>query len=159
MRQLPKQRIAKSALTVWRMTAMLEVLIEALFIGAYVVMSVWLGWPMWIAWAASGLLVLYAIAIVVIIPSVRWKRWRYEVMEEEVDLQEGVFITKRTLIPMVRVQHVDTSQGPFLKRYGLSTVTISTAATTHEIPALPQEEAAQLRDQIARLARKEERYE
>jgi len=52
---------------------------------------------------------------------------------------------KRTLIPMIRVQHVDSSQGPLLKKYRLASVTISTAATVHEIPALDEEEAEELR--------------
>ena len=32
---------------------------------------------------------------------------------------------------MVRVQHVDTEQGPILRKYDLSSITISTAATSH----------------------------
>ena len=63
-------------------------------------------------------------------------RWRYEVRESEIELQHGIFIVKRTLIPMVRVQHVDTSQGPILRKYDLAEITISTAATNHTIPAL-----------------------
>ena len=42
---------------------------------------------------------------------------------------------------MVRVQHVDTEQGPILKKYDLATITISSAATTHTIPALITAEA------------------
>ena len=58
------------------------------------------------------------------------------------------------LIPVNRVQHVDTRQGPILRNYALSNVTISTAATTHEIPALTEENAGKVRDQISRLALK-----
>ncbi len=83
----------------------------------------------------------------------RWKRWRYEVREQEIELQHGVFIVKRTLVPMIRVQHVDTQQGPILRKYELATVTVSTAATIHEIPALQLEEAEELRVFISRLAR------
>lgn len=54
---------------------------------------------------------------------------------------------------MIRVQHVDTIQGPLLKKYRLSTISISTAATTHEIPALDENEADELRISIAKLAR------
>ena len=54
---------------------------------------------------------------------------------------------------MARVQHVDTRQGPLLRHYGLSTVTISTAAGTHEIPALADDVAGILRDRISELAR------
>ena len=84
---------------------------------------------------------------------IRWRRWRYEVREQEIELQHGVLFITRTLVPMVRVQHVDTQQGPLLRKYQLATVTISTAATVHEIPALPIEEAEELRVYISQLAR------
>lgn len=53
---------------------------------------------------------------------------------------------------MVRVQHVDTDQGPILRRYKMAAVSITTAATTHKIPTLFIEDADSLRDQIAALA-------
>ena len=83
----------------------------------------------------------------------RWKRWRYEIREQEIELQHGVFVIKRTLVPMVRVQHVDTKQGPILRKYHLSSVTVSTAATVHEIPALEMEEAEEIRISISKLAK------
>jgi Uncharacterized conserved protein len=54
---------------------------------------------------------------------------------------------------MVRVQHVDTSQGPILKHYCLASMSISTAATIHTIPAITEQEADQLRVRISELAR------
>lgn len=94
-----------------------------------------------------------SICSIFIFPNIRLKIWRYEVHENELDLQHGLFTVTRVLVPMVRVQHVDTSQGPILRKYNLATVTISTAATVHEIPALEMEEADQLRDYISKLAR------
>lgn len=86
-------------------------------------------------------------------PNIRWDHWRYEVREQEIEIQHGLFIVKRTLIPMVRVQHVDSSQGPILKHYHLASISISTAATIHTIPALTVEEADGLRASISELAR------
>jgi membrane protein YdbS with pleckstrin-like domain len=54
---------------------------------------------------------------------------------------------------MVRVQHVDTSQGPIMRAFGLSDVKVSTAAGVHAIPALADHDADALRDRIAVLAR------
>jgi membrane protein YdbS with pleckstrin-like domain len=54
---------------------------------------------------------------------------------------------------MVRVQHVDTQQGPILRKYDLASITISTAATNHTIPALITSEADELRSRISTLAR------
>ncbi|MNH45721.1 hypothetical protein D3C79_1082440 [compost metagenome] len=51
------------------------------------------------------------------------------------------------------MQHVDTTQGPILKKYDLGNISISTAATVHTIPALVMDEADVLRARISDLAR------
>jgi uncharacterized protein len=90
---------------------------------------------------------------VILIPAVRYRRWRWEVTADEVRLQRGIIIIERTVIPMVRVQHVDTTQGPILSAFRLSEVRVWTAAGMHAIPALADTDAAELRDHIAKLAR------
>ena len=102
--------------------------------------------------------VLVGIVLVIVVaetvaPEVRYRRWRWEVREEEIRLQEGLVVVSQTVIPMVRVQHVDTAQGPIMRSLGLSDVHIWTAAGKHTIPALADDHAAQLRDRIAVLAR------
>ncbi len=92
--------------------------------------------------------------IAFVFPKIRWKRWRYEVSEKGIDLQRGIIVTKRTVVPINRVQHVDTKQGPIYRKYGLSSISLSTAATTHEIPALDDETANSLRTLISELVRK-----
>ncbi len=87
------------------------------------------------------------------IPFLQWKKWRYSVDENEIHLKRGVIIKRETLIPLNRVQHVDTRQGPLLQWYNLSTVSISTAATTHEIPNLDSEIALRVRSTISTNAR------
>lgn len=93
------------------------------------------------------------VAWVVFAPEVSYRRWRWDVADEEIRLREGLFVVTQTVIPMVRVQHVDTSQGPVMRMLGLAAVDISTAARKHSIPALSDEHAAELRDRIATLAR------
>ncbi len=110
-------------------------------------------WPLWTLFILGAAGVLEVLAVVVILPAMRWKRWRYEVREQEIELQRGVFIVRRTLIPMIRVQHVDTEQGPLLRKYGLGAIKVSTAATVHDIPAVEIEEAEEMRKVISALAR------
>lgn len=110
-------------------------------------MSLWI-----ISGITFGLVVIAGLAIF-FIPEIRWKRWSYQVDEHEIDLQSGILIITRTLVPVKRVQHVDTRQGPILRSYGLADVTISTAATTHRIPALEEETAEDVRDRISKFAR------
>ena len=90
---------------------------------------------------------------VVAVPELRWSRWRYEVRDAEIDLRHGTLRITRTLVPMLRVQHVDTTRGPLDQLLGLATVVVHTAAGTTTIPALEIAEAGQLRDRIAALAR------
>ncbi|WP_066060029.1 PH domain-containing protein [Robertmurraya korlensis] len=149
----PQKRISDKALSVWRMTGAFSSVIVAIMAGGVISLSSIFSWPVWIPIAGIVVAILHVYLYVYLFPLLRWKRWRYEVREQEIELQQGIFVVKRTLVPMIRVQHVDTRQGPLLKKYGLATVDVSTAATVHEIPALPMEEAEELRLFISRLAR------
>ncbi|MEN6349797.1 MAG: PH domain-containing protein [Syntrophomonas sp.] len=153
LRSNPQQCIDSRAVPYWRWSASIRsgflLLIPA---GYYWARQHW-HWPAWITFVLLSLTFTYAIYSILFQPNIRWRTWRYEVSEQEIDVLHGVFVKTRTLIPMVRVQHVDTEQGPLLRRFGLSSVTVSTAAGSHEIPALADDVAARLRDQISVLAR------
>ncbi|WP_332693161.1 PH domain-containing protein [Halalkalibacter lacteus] len=152
MRLEPSQFLSEKALPVWRLRAFVESLFVALVPITYGIIIYFFSVPLWILWILLSGYIIYVVLTVVIIPPLRWKRWRYDVLADEIDLQRGFFIRKRTLIPMSRVQHVDTEQGPLLRRYKLAAVSISTAATVHQIPSLTIEVADELRDRIAELA-------
>lgn len=109
-----------------------------------------LGAPMWAGVLGLGVLFIW------LIPSVRWRQWRYEIRENEVDLQHGILYVTRTLVPIARVQHVDTQQGPLERLFGLATVVFYTAAGPNKIPALADHVAAEVRDRIAELTREQD---
>ena len=88
-----------------------------------------------------------------LVPGLRWRHWRWEVRPEAIDLRRGTFTIRRTLVPMLRVQHVDTTRGPLEQSLDLATVVVHTAAGSHSIPLLRIADAAELRDRIAELAR------
>lgn len=149
----PQKRISERALPVWRISGALNSLFMLLLSGATIGLTILFSWPSWIIGIAVLVYLAYVFLFIYLFPLLKWKRWRYEVREQEIELQHGIFVVKRTLVPMIRVQHVDTRQGPILRKYELATVTVSTAATIHEIPALELEEAEELRIFISRLAR------
>lgn len=153
MRKEPEQRIDAKALPYWRWTgALTSAFFWALLIGYGIAAWHW-HFPGWITGILALAILLITIANTILVPAIRYNTWRYDVSSQEIDLLSGVLVKHRTLIPMVRVQHVDTEQGPIMRRYGLASVSISTAAGEHEIPALSEEMADMLRDQIAELAR------
>ncbi|WP_174615743.1 PH domain-containing protein [Virgibacillus ihumii] len=156
MRQPPIHTIAEEAVKAWKITAGIYVGVLWLAAIAATVLTFIFDWPVWIIAIAVALSAICTYVFVFLLPVLRWRRWRYEVFEQEIYIQHGILIVSRTLVPMIRVQHVDTQQGPILKKYKLASVTISTAATTHEIPALLEEDASELRDRISALARVDE---
>ncbi|UUZ81856.1 PH domain-containing protein [Paenibacillus sp. P26] len=106
-------------------------------------------WPVWIAAGTAAVVALLVVMDLTVVPGWMYRSWQYAIAEKEIELHHGIWVRKRTLIPMSRIQHVDSKQGPILKYYGLSTVTFSTAAGSHHIPALSEEEAEQVRRQIS----------
>ena len=158
MRPDPTQSIDRRAVTLWRIHATIR---TAVFAGLALVgfgpMALALPGPAWLGLSLlAGALVLvaiYGLLTIFVFPVLRWRLWRYHVDQHELDMQRGLFVVRRTLVPLVRVQHVDTTQGPISRYLQLSSVTVSTAAGTHEIPALSDSVAQGLRDRISALAR------
>lgn len=149
----PINQISPKGLKVWRLYGIMHSAIMLVIVVGAGILNWWLEGPFWIYVIGAVVAILYTYLFVYLFPKLRWLRWRYEVREQEIELQYGIFIIKRTLVPMVRVQHVDTEQGPILRKYNLASITISTAATSHTIPALITNEADELRSRISTLAR------
>ena len=144
----PAQRLAPNARWVWRLH-WVGGCVVALLIGMAVRRELD-GTLAALAWALpAGALVLGT----VVVPELRWRRWRWEVREHEIDLRRGLLVLRRTLIPMTRVQHVETERGVIGQVLGLSTVEIHTAAGSHAIPLLRDGDAGAIRSRIADLAR------
>lgn len=152
--EIPETRIDKKAIKAWRLSALIFGLFFFVPGGAYVPISLEVNKfdPLILFFFVLPGLLLYLI-VTVVIPNLRWQRWRYDVNEDAIDLHRGFIFKKRTVVPINRVQHVDTNQGPIYRKYGLSSVKISTAATTHEIPALGDETATDVRNKISHLVR------
>jgi membrane protein YdbS with pleckstrin-like domain len=153
MHDLPAKRLDPRIIDVWRISEALSSLVGAgILIGTCA--ALWANDVMDTLWfiGVVAIVVLLAAIDVAFVPRIRYIRWRYEVTEEEVDLLKGIIVHKHTVIPLVRVQHVDTKQGPIARAFGLAAVTVGTAAGEHEIPGLPVEEADNLRDRVATLA-------
>ncbi len=102
---------------------------------------------------ARVLPVLGLVIGVAVVPELRWRRWRWDVRPDAIDIRRGTFTVRRTLVPMLRVQHVDTTSDILQQQMDLADVVVHTAAGSHKIPLLTQEDAGDLRDRIAELAR------
>lgn len=152
----PTKRIAADSVRVWRISNLLGYGLAILVAGGILYAANYYDWKAWITIIlAIGTVLLLAAAIwaIGIEPYYLQKTWRYEIDKEYAQLKYGRFIVKHIVIPMAKVEYVSTSQGPFLRKYGLFNVEIGTTTSDHTIPALNHDEAYALREQIATYAK------
>jgi uncharacterized protein len=90
---------------------------------------------------------------VTVVPMMRWRRWRWDIDPDALVLRHGTLTVRQTVVPMVRVQHVDTTSHLLEQVFDLATVEVHTAAGSHKIPLLTDQQARELRSRIADLAR------
>lgn len=157
MREVPANQLNPRIKNVWRINDSIWILIVFLccFVPFVIVAAVEPS-ETWAAMVALIVAVAFAalfVLCVVVLPPIRYARWRYELTDDYLDIMRGIVWRKRFIIPFIRVQNTDTRQGPILRAFGLSSVTVATAAGEHEIPGLAMEEADVLRDRAAELAR------
>lgn len=156
-RTQPSQQLDPRARTLWRLSALVQTVPLVVSVVSMAAFLVWLDRiPLLVAVVIAVAVLALAALVVWTVPELLWRRWRYDIGETEVDLQHGWLTVTRTLIPMTRVQHVDTRRGPLQRRFGLASVVLFTAAGASEIPALADAVADAARDRIAALANVQE---
>lgn len=96
---------------------------------------------------------LVALIAIVTLPSRRYTSLGYAIDDGELRVARGFFFRVDTIVPFVRVQHIDVGQGPIERRFGLSHLVVHTSGThnsTVTLPGLKAEDAAAMRDAIRR---------
>lgn len=110
--------------------------------------------------AIAGLTALFLVGLSILWPGLAYRFWRWQVEADRVLIQKGVVWRSRSLIPRVRIQHVDTRSSPLQRWLGLNSLVIYTAGTRGadaEIPGLAADEAERLREQLAQLEELDDR--
>ena len=94
---------------------------------------------------------LLAILATVFIPQRTYRRLRYRVTVHMLHSVHGWMFHTDTLVPFVRVQHLDVKRGPLDKMFGTASLVVHTAGTHNSIvtvDGLAPERAAEIRDII-----------
>jgi membrane protein YdbS with pleckstrin-like domain len=94
---------------------------------------------------------LIGIAVVVIAPQRIYRRLQYRLTERRLQVLRGWLFHVDTVVPLVRVQHIDVTRGPLDKLFGTATLVVHTAGTHNSIvglPGLSPERAAEIRNII-----------
>lgn len=150
---LPTHRLDPRMLRVWRQGSFVAIAVTLAIAAIAVALALYFSWPLPIVCGIAAAILLIELIDLAISPRIQYETWRYDVTSTDVDLYTGIFVKKRIIVPLVRVQHVESKQGPIMKANGLASVLVSTAGESFEIPGLAEAEAAELRDRVAELAR------
>lgn len=156
MKELPHYQLNPRIKQVWRINDAIWLVIAFLccFIPFFIAWNVTGdSWALITAGSIAAFFVALLIVFLVVLPPIRFIRWRYELLDEYLDIAHGIIWKRRTIIPFIRVQNTDTRQGPLLRAFKLASVTVSTAAGEHVIPGLDIAVAETVRDKAAELAR------
>ncbi|MBB4892290.1 hypothetical protein FHS39_001301 [Streptomyces olivoverticillatus] len=155
----PRHRVDPRARRWWAAQAWLAVSGPALLSAAVLLALSALFFPgalPWLAPLTAVVLVLPALGYALAMPALRYRVHAWEVGEAAVYAASGWFRHKRRIAPLSRVQTVDTVRGPLQRRYGLATVTVTTASTAGDvkIAGLSDADAALLAERIGDAARR-----
>jgi membrane protein YdbS with pleckstrin-like domain len=94
---------------------------------------------------------LLAALIAASAPQRIYRRLRYGLTDKLLQVVRGWLFHVDTVVPFVRVQHLDVKRGPLDKMFGTATLVVHTAGTHNSIvtvPGLSPERAAEIRDVI-----------
>ena len=144
----PTERVSPRAKTMWRVAA-----VPALVIFWVAAAALWaIDEVPWGVAAAVTILAVVQIAYVTVVPVIRYRVHRWEVTHESFYTRSGWLSLDTRIVPLNRVQTVDTSQGALERAFGLASVRVTTASGhgTAFVQGLEQDLARQV---VADLAR------
>jgi membrane protein YdbS with pleckstrin-like domain len=103
----------------------------------------------------SGIMFVIGIILTISLPLLRYRYWKFEVRDDEIYLERGVFTRIKTTAPYRRIQHLDVQQSMLERMLQLGKLVIYTAGTRGAdviLPGLPIEYAEELRDRLKNVS-------
>lgn len=93
----------------------------------------------------------YIIVYTFVFPMIEYKEWQYMICEDKIELIHGIFVRKKVIIPISRIQFLDIMHGPINRKFGLASIKLNTAGGLHMIPALTNNEAEDISMKLTKI--------
>ena len=94
---------------------------------------------------------MIGLGAIIVAPERIYRRLGYAIDGRLLRTVRGWMFHVDTIVPFVRVQHIDVTRGPFDKMFGTATLVVHTGGTHNSIvvlPGLSPQRAAEIRDAI-----------
>lgn len=105
---------------------------------------------------AAGLVIpVLTTALLFIYSFLKYRNWGFELREDHFYREHGVLKKVYSMVPHVRIQHIDTNRGPFERILGLSTLRIYTAGSKGadvKVPGLERRRAREIQERLREVA-------
>jgi hypothetical protein len=101
---------------------------------------------------------LLGLVLLFVLPPRRFRAWGYSMDVEELQVTRGTVTRVHTVVPLDRVQHIDVSEGPLERSFGICRLVVHTAGTLHSqvvVPGLRRQTAEAMRDEIRARVREQ----
>lgn len=124
----------------WLPLAIAAIALDAVFLG-----------DTGLRWLPTVLAVLLGVLAIVIVPARKYRRIGYALSARTIRIVRGYLFHIDTIVPFVRVQHIDVARGPIERLFGVASLVVHTAGTHNSIvtlPGLAPAAAAAIRDTI-----------
>ncbi len=127
------QRVSKRAKVLWTITRLIFMLVAVGFTAILTSNPI-------ILISVAAVLLLFAI----IYPQVEYIQWSYCITDDRIEIKKGIIWRSHTIVPVGRIQHVESSNGVLQRMFRLSTVKIYTAGGMHRIENLSNDTAEEI---------------
>lgn len=147
----PMERLDPRVVDLWRVQAGVRLVTFWLPVSGALGALLWYRLGFVPAAVAFGGLMGLQVVLAVLWPTLAWRNFGYEVRARDLLVVHGVLFKHSVSIPLDRIQHVDTRQGPIERAWGVSRLVVYTAAGLNadgSIPGLDEAEAGLLRDRL-----------
>ncbi len=126
----PVNRVDRRAITMWRMTPLIPGIVV---LAACVALGALVDPARWPAVAAALVTIVATVFFVAVVPLWRFRFHRWEITDDAIYTQSGWWVRSRVVIPISRIQVVDTTAGPIEQLLDLATLTVTTASSAGTI--------------------------
>lgn len=141
---VPVEPAYRNVLRVRMATLWIPLVIGALVLDQAIDETIFHGLP-------STLVPLLALISISVAPQRIYRYLGYRLTDRLLQVVRGWMFHTDTIVPFVRVQHIDVTRGPMEKMFGTATLVVHTAGTHNSIvtvPGLAPETAEDIRDVI-----------
>lgn len=97
-----------------------------------------------ISYIIIAAVLLFCILYIAITPGIRFKRYKYLIAEDRIEIIEGLFFIRRTIVPIDRIYQIDIKKGPIDNAVGVAKVQIITAGSTAAFRYIEPETAEEI---------------